>query len=123
MRLNDFGKAARLFRMHHDLALKQMADAMLISSAHLSALEYGDKRLNEGHIETASKFIEAHGATPEEIEQLRAAGGRSMESVNIKDLDGDARAMVYAFARRLQDGAPPTDEINSWLKKKQSNND
>lgn len=123
MRLNEFGKTARLLRMHYDLALKQMADAMLVSSAHLSALEYGDKRLNEGHIETALRFFQVHGANATELEQLRNAGGAAMESVNIKELDGDARAMVYAFARRLQDGSPPTEEIVNWFQKRQTNKD
>lgn len=120
MRLNEFGKTARLLRMQYDLALKHMADAMLVSSAHLSALEYGDKRLNEGHIETAVRFFQTHGATAAELEQLRNAGGAAMETVNIKELDGDARAMVYAFARRLQDGNAPTEEITNWFQKKQT---
>lgn len=121
MRLNEFGRTARLLRMEYDLSLKQMADAMLISSAHLSALEYGDKRLNETHIDLAAKFFEQHKAKDQEIDALRQAGGQSMESINIKELNTDARALVFAFARRLQDGSAPNDEIRNWLANKQAN--
>lgn len=117
MRLNEFGKTARLLRMEHDRALKEMADAMLISSAHLSALEYGDKKLNEGHIRTATQFFKKIGVPESRLKQLQEAGAKSMESVNMKDMDADARAMVFAFARKLQeDGKPPTS-VTNWIKK------
>lgn len=104
MRLNEFGKKARLLRMEHDLSLKEMADDMQISSAHLSALEYGDKKLNEGHIDSAVAFFRKIGASSDDLAALREAGAKSMESINTKDLSSDARAKVYAFARKLQEG-------------------
>lgn len=120
MRVNEFGRKARVMRLERDLSLKEMADAMLISSAHLSGLEYGDKKLNEAHIEMAASFFRAHGVTEAELDELRLAGARSFESVSLKSLDGDARAKVYAFARRLQDGDhPPSDEIENWIKRRQ----
>lgn len=119
MRLTEFGRAVRTLRMELDLSLKRMADAMLVSSAHLSALEYGDKKLNEGHIERAIVFLKASGASEPQLLEVRDAGAKSMDVVNVKDLDSDARAMVYAFARRLQAGSPPNEEIENWLKERQ----
>lgn len=116
MRLNDFGKKARLLRMELDLSLKQMAEAMGISSAHLSALEYGDKKLNEDHIESAVCFFAQHNVPKPELDDLREAGAKSVESLNTKDMPADARAMVYAFARKLQDNGNPPAAVSNWLK-------
>lgn len=116
MRLTEFGGLVRTLRMNRDLSLKEMADAMGISSAHLSGLEYGDKKLNSGHIDAAIDFLRSKGADSDDLYAVREAGSKSMDVVNVRDLDADARAMVHAFARRLQAGAPPTAEIQSWIK-------
>ncbi len=116
MRLTEFGKLVRMLRLEFDLSLKQMADAMLMSSAHLSALEYGDKKLNESHIDMALTFLASRGVSAKQLADVREAGAKSMETVNVKDLDGDARALVFAFARRLQAGEPPNEEITNWAK-------
>lgn len=116
MRLNEFGRMARMFRMELDLSLKSMAEAMLISSAHLSALEYGDKKLNEAHINMAASYFAAHGIDADRLNQFRQASAMAMESINIKDLPGDARAKVYAFARLLEEGG--NEEIDEFLKRR-----
>lgn len=117
MRLNEFGKKARLLRMEHDLSLKEMAEHMSISSAHLSAMEFGDKKLNEAHIDAAVDFFRSVGVQSDELAELREAGARSVESINTKSMPADARAMVYAFARKLQEGGkPPSAAINNWLR-------
>ncbi|WP_338525633.1 helix-turn-helix transcriptional regulator [Pseudomonas batumici] len=114
MRLTPFGEAARLLRMRFDLSLKAMAEAMAISSAHLSGIEYGEKRLSDKHIESAISFFAQH-ANAEQLHQLRLAAERSKDVVNTADLDSDARGLVAAFARRLQEGTAPTEEIRKWL--------
>ena len=117
MRLNEFGKKARHLRMDHDLSLKEMADGMNISSAHLSALEYGDKKLHEAHLDAAVGFFRSRKVCSEDLSALREAGAKSMESINTKELPADARAKVYAFARRLQEGGhPPGKAIDDFLK-------
>lgn len=116
MRLNEFGKAARNLRMDFDLSLKEQAEAMLISSAHLSALEYGDKKLSEAHINLAANFFKQVGASEAQLMSLREAGERSMESLNTKEMPPDARAMVFAFARKLQENGKPPEAIEAWLK-------
>ena len=76
MRLNEFGKKARHLRMDLDLSLKEMADGMKISSAHLSALEYGDKKLNEAHLDAAIAFFRGRKVSSEDLSTLRTAPGR-----------------------------------------------
>lgn len=114
MRLTPFGEAARMLRMRFDLSLKAMAEAMAISSAHLSGIEYGEKRLSDKHIESAISFFSTH-ANAEQLHQLRLAAERSKDVVNTAELDSDARGLVAAFARRLQEGSAPTEEIRKWL--------
>lgn len=118
MRLNEFGRKARLLRMDRDLSLKEMADGMNMSSAHLSALEYGDKKLNELHLDAAVKFFKNAGVKDSDLLELREAGAKSMESINTKEMAGDVRAMVYAFARKLQENGRPPAAVDDWLKGK-----
>ena len=103
-----------MLRMRFDLSLKAMAEAMAISSAHLSGIEYGEKRLSDKHTESAISFFSTH-ANAEQLHQLRLAAERSKDVVNTAELDSDARGLVAAFARRLQEGSAPTEEIRNWL--------
>jgi len=122
MRLTPFGEAARLLRMRHDRTLKQMAEHMSISSAHLSALEYGDKRLTEKHMNAALDFFSSF-APAAELKDLRAAAEKSRDVINTTALSPDARGLVAAFARRLQEGGEPTQEIMNWVQGSPSKGD
>ena len=46
MRLTPFGKAARKWRIDHDMQQKEMAHDLGVSSAYLSAVELGLKNLD-----------------------------------------------------------------------------
>ena len=117
MKLTPFGEAVRILRMRLDLSLKQMADAMVLSSSHLSGLEYGEKRLLSKHIDAALTFFEQKKASAEDLNKVRSAGEQSKKVVNTDSLSPDARGLVAAFARRLQEGDQPTPEIMDWLAK------
>ncbi|MFC0668921.1 helix-turn-helix domain-containing protein [Azotobacter chroococcum] len=117
MRLTPFGEAVRLLRMKFDLSLKAMAEAMGISSAHLSGIEYGEKRLSDKHIEAAISFFSSR-ANADQLQELQLAADRSKDMVNTSELDADARGLVAAFARRLQEGEAPSEEIRNWLNKR-----
>jgi len=114
MKLTPFGHAVRKLRLAYDLAMKTMADAMGISSSHLSGIEYGEKRLNQQHIAAVLAFFKEI-ATAEELAVLQGAAEKSKDIVVTKDLSADARGLVAAFARRLQDGDAPTAEILDWI--------
>lgn len=115
MKLTPFGEAARILRIRLDMSLKEMAEAMDISSSHLSGLEYGEKKLSQKHIDAALAFFKGK-ATPADIVNLRNAGEKSKSTINTESLAPDARGLVAAFARRLQEGDQPTPEIMEWLK-------
>ncbi|MFN3988191.1 MAG: hypothetical protein ACK4KV_22105 [Rhodocyclaceae bacterium] len=121
MRLTAFGEKARVLRMRCDTSLKAMAEAMGISSAHLSSIEYGEKSLLDKHIKLALDFFTGRVAASD-LEELLEAAERSKEVVNIKNLSSDERGLVAAFARKLQGGAEPSDEILQWLHDRRSTN-
>lgn len=117
MRITAFGEAARLLRMRYDKTLKEMAESMEISSAHLSGLEFGEKRLSEKHIRAAMSFFK-DTATADELMNLRGAADRSLDVVDTQALPSDARGLVAAFARRLQEGAETPAEVLKWIARK-----
>lgn len=116
MKLTPFGEAVRLLRMRLDLSLKSMADYMKISSSYLSCIEYGEKRLAQKHIDSVIAFFKDK-VTAEELANVQRAAEQSKDIVNTASLSPDAKGLVAAFARRLQDGDAPTPEILNWITK------
>lgn len=115
MKLTPFGRTARTLRMDFDCALKEMAEAMNISSAYLSSIEHGEKRLTDAHINLALTFFESKGATRLQLSTLRDDGERSKDLLETGHLAGDAKTLVAAFARRLQEGRQPSEEMMNFL--------
>ena len=114
MKLTPFGEAVRLARMRCGLTLKNMADAMGISSAYLSGIEYGEKRLSDKLINSALEYLSGK-VDGEQLRNIRDAAEKSKHVVNTVNLAPDARGLVAAFARRLQEGNVPTPAILKWL--------
>jgi transcriptional regulator with XRE-family HTH domain len=100
--------------MLNDLSLKSMAEGMGMSSAHLSGIEYGEKRLSDKHIAAALAFF-SDKATPAQLRDLRDAAEQSKAIVSTVGLASDARGLVAAFARRLSDGATPPPDLLEWI--------
>lgn len=117
MRLTPFGEAVRILRLRLGLSLKVMADFMKISSSHLSGIEYGEKKLSDKHVEAVISFF-SDKTGDKELQDLRAAAAASKDTISTENLTPDARSLVAAFARRLQEGEAPTPEIQAWLAKR-----
>lgn len=117
MKLTLFGEAVRHLRMRLDISLKAMAEAMGISSAYLSSIEYGEKKLSTKLSESAIAFFEGK-VPPDQLTNLRDAAEKSRNVLNTSDLEPDAKGLVAAFARRLQEGGEPTPEILKWINKR-----
>lgn len=114
MKLTPFGEAARVLRMRYDVSMKTMAENLEISSSHLSGIEYGEKTLSDRITEAAIAFFKTR-VTADELSNLSRAAEQSKGVVNVSKLKPEARTLVAAFARRLQEGSKPTDDINKWL--------
>lgn len=114
MKLSPFGETARVLRMKYGLSLKQMAEDMGISSAYLSSIEFGEKRLAQKHIDSALSFFKEK-VTADQLHDLQKSAEQSKQIIDTAGLSADARGLVSAFARRLQEGEAPNTEIMSWL--------
>lgn len=114
MKLTPFGEAVRVLRMKYGISLKTMANAMEISSAYLSSIEFGDKRLAQKHIDSATQFL-SDKASAEQLKELRIAAEQSKQIVDLGEFNADARRLVSAFARRLKTGLAPTPQVLDWL--------
>lgn len=114
MKLTPFGESVRVLRMKFGLSLKSMAASMEISSAYLSSIEFGEKRLAQKHIDTAIAYLKAF-ATSDQLHDLRQAAEESKDILDMGGLAPNARGQVAAFARKLQNGGKPPDEILGWL--------
>ncbi|MDM0090332.1 MULTISPECIES: helix-turn-helix transcriptional regulator [unclassified Variovorax] len=114
MKLTPFGETVRILRVRCGLSLKVMAEALGISSAHLSSIEFGEKRLLQKHVDLAIAFFEPR-VSAAQVQELRTAAGQSMHIVDTGSMSADARGLVAAFARKLQEGSAPTPEMMSWL--------
>ncbi|MNL75440.1 hypothetical protein D3C87_2012470 [compost metagenome] len=90
---------------------------MGISSAYLSSIEFGEKRLAQKHIDKALSFFEDK-VTDAQLDEVRKAAEQSKQIIDTGEMSADARGLVSAFARRLQEGSTPTPEIMSWLQKR-----
>lgn len=123
MKLTPFGEKVRTLRIQLGLSLKAMAEAMQISSSHLSGIEYGEKRLSDKHSAAAIAFLKLRGAADDELVAVRHAAEASKDTLNTSGLTPDSRTLVAAFARRLQEGACPTPEIEAWLSNRKKAND
>lgn len=122
MKLTPFGEAVRVARMRNGLTLKNMADAMSISSAYLSGIEYGEKRLSDKLINSALEYLSSK-VDEEQLRSIRDAAEKSKNVVSTVDLSPDARGLVAAFARKLQQGSAPTPQILKWLNEQNKKGD
>ena len=121
MNLTPFGAIVRNFRSTIGLSLKSMADALGVSSAHLSGIEFGEKTLLRKHVDATIDYFKARGASVEMIEQIEEAAGQSYESVKIDSFNSANRGFVTAFARRLEEGGELPQKLQDWIYKKVNN--
>lgn len=67
MKLTPFGRTIRKYRIDHGLLLKNMADRLGVSSAYLSALEYGTKPVTKSFEDRLLRNFDFSGLEKEEL--------------------------------------------------------
>ena len=122
MELTAFGKIVRLFRTEIGLSLKSMADAVGVSSAHLSSIEFGDKALLPKHLEATTEYFRQRGVSESDIRKIRDAAEQSYDVVKIEKLPPNNRQLVAAFARKLEQGMKPQTDFKEWILKEGEDN-
>lgn len=116
--LTEFGKALRKIRIDHQELLKEMADALGVSSAYLSAVETGKRRIPDDWV---GKIAALYTLDDMARLELSDAADKSAQEVKISLLDAsDAkRDAVLTFAKAL-DGLSDEEltKIMSSMKKR-----
>lgn len=109
-----FGIALRQLREEKSLKLHDVATAVGVSSAFISAIETGRKSIPDGFI---TKLRRALRLTAKESDILRRARDRTSDEVSLSALPGDDRELVHAFARHLGNGGVDAEMIARLRKK------
>jgi len=109
--LTPFGKTLRQFRLEKELRLLDLADALGVSSAYLSAIETGRKPIPDGFVARVGR---AMPISADELRLLRRAADRTKKEIKVDALPDEQRELLAAFARKLDD---VPDELMDQLKK------
>ena len=98
--LPSIGRFLRKLRIDNGEILKDMAEALGVSSAFLSAVENGKKKMPEGWIE---KLKTIYSFTAEQAEELQAAVIDTNDAVelNLQNATPGNRALAISFAREF----------------------
>ena len=98
--LTEFGKALRKIRIEREELLKDMATALGVSAAYLSAVETGKRRIPDDWVERISIHYQLSQA--EHANLLRAAENSAQEvKISLQDASETKRGAVLTFARAL----------------------
>ncbi len=94
------GKFLRKLRLNEGEILKTMADNLGVSSAFLSAIENGKKKLPEAWY---PKLRELYNLTPEQMDELKQAVFESNDivEINIRNASDGNRQFAVSFARQF----------------------
>ena len=98
--LTEFGKALRKIRIDRQQLLRDMADKLGVSSAYLSAVEPGKRRIPQDWV---SKIASIYSLSCEEQADLQSAADNSVFDVTISLVNASEqkRNAVLSFARAL----------------------
>lgn len=116
--LTPFGKEVRKQRIERGMTLKNMADALSVSSGYLSAVETGQKNVSKKLVREVCSLLNLDYV---EREQLERAADKSINDVKIhtKDTSEKARTAATVFARQFPDlNDQELDDILEVLNKK-----
>ena len=114
------GDYLRKLRLSNSEVLKDMAEKLGVSSAFLSAVENGKKKIPASWNE---KLQEVYNLTAEEMESLKKAIMESSDIVelNIKNSSSSNRELAISFARQFESMDEETSkELLAFLKRKRN---
>lgn len=98
MKITEYGKLVRKARIDADITMLDMAEALDVSSAYLSALEVGRKRVSQDFLTKVINYLK--GKVPSlDSDRLRDAVAISNNSIPVEGLSVDHQFLVAGFAR------------------------
>lgn len=120
--LTPFGKAVRKLRVENEALMRDMAIALGVSSAYLSAIEMGRKKLTDDLVEKFIRYFrDLHELTQQQEMALRNAAKETSRQIQIsitKSASASARKAAAVFARNFESiSADQADKIIRILEK------
>lgn len=99
--LSEYGKILRKIRIDKDLTLAQMAKAVGITSAYLSTIERGNRKIPKN---LTQNIIGHYKLSNEQVAELQEAEYLSMDSfeIDLSDVDLDKKTLVFTIAKNLK---------------------
>lgn len=99
--LTSIGRFLRKLRIDHGEILKDMAESLGVSSAFLSAVENGKKKMPGNWIE---KLNALYSFTAEQAEELRVAviDTNNAVELNLQNVTPGNRSLAISFAREFE---------------------
>ncbi|MCI9600545.1 MAG: helix-turn-helix transcriptional regulator [Lachnospiraceae bacterium] len=103
--LTKFGKELRKLRIEHDEMLKDMADRIGVTSAYLSAVENGKRKVPASWIGIIG---EEYGLSTTMIRKMERLAYNEQDSLKLDMADalGPNREVAYSFARKFKELTP-----------------
>lgn len=96
MKITEFGKVVRKARLDAEVSLLQMANELDVSSAFLSGMETGRKKITDEWVGKIRNFFCGHGIA---VQNLAEAADVSNQSVNLEGLNPAHQMLIAGFAR------------------------
>ena len=98
--LTDFGKMLRKLRIDRQILLKDMAQVLDVSSAYLSAVETGKRKIPDSWVDTIAHHYEVNAQSKADLVSafVRSAQEIKISLVNTSEGQRDA---VLSFAKAL----------------------
>ncbi len=96
MKITEFGKVVRKARLDAEISLLQMANELAVSSAFLSGMETGRKKITAEWVGKIKAFFASHNITAPNLEE---AADVSNKSVSLEGLSPSHQMLVAGFAR------------------------
>lgn len=120
MKITEYGKIVRKARIDADLTMLDMAEDLGVSSAYLSALEVGRKRIPSDFLGKVIDYLKGKVPTLD-TNRLRDAVAISNNSIPVDGLSVDHQFLVAGFARTNMSQADINDFQNLLAKVRSKN--
>ena len=120
MKITEYGKIVRKARIDADLTMLDMAEDLGVSSAYLSALEVGRKRIPSDFLGKVIGYLKGKVPTLD-TGRLRDAVAISNNSIPVEGLSVDHQFLVAGFARTNMSQADINDFQNLLAKVRSKN--
>lgn len=96
MKITEFGKVVRKARLDAEVSLVNMAKELQVTSAFLSGMETGRKKISEEWVEKTKVFFESRNVA---LPTLAEAADISNKSVSLEGLSPAHQMLIAGFAR------------------------